>query len=62
LSRINHVGREPRQLSLFELFSGGLRTRLKIETNSSSDEYFVVNRISEIEQIIADAIAITAKS
>ena len=48
LNQITTVGEEPRRLSFRELFSGGLRTRLRIEVIDGRIELFVVQRLSDV--------------
>lgn len=44
LADVESVGIEPGRISLFELFSGGLRDRLAIQLRDGSRELFVVDQ------------------
>src|SRR5258708_1196187 len=53
LASIQAVSTEGRNGSLF---SGGMRTRLRIELETGSTEYFVVNRAQDVVKVIKGAV------
>lgn len=59
LSRIASVGLQPGKFSFAHLFDGGLRTRLRVETDSGSSELFVVQRPDALQRTISDAVTPT---
>lgn len=48
LDQITAIREEPSNLSLRELFSGGLRTRLRIEAIGGRVELFVVQHLADV--------------
>ena len=57
LHRIMSVGLQPREFSFRHLFDGGLRTRLRVETDSGAHELFVVQEPAELQRKISDVVA-----
>ena len=59
LTRIARVGLQPGEFSFAHLFDGGLRTRLRVETDSGSHELFVVHRPDDLRRTISDVLTST---
>jgi hypothetical protein len=56
LSRITGVGLQPGVLSVAHLLDGGLFTRLRIEASHDYDESFFVQRVADVQQVVAQAV------
>lgn len=57
LEQITRLGIEPGRASLKELFSGGLRSRLRVELGDGSVELFVVGRPAKAVEILQAELA-----
>ena len=62
LTHITSVGLQPGEFSFAHLFDGGLRTRLRVETDSGSNELFVVQRPDALQRTISDVLTSTPNS
>ena len=58
LTEIRSVGTEPRGLNPF---SGAMRERLRIEVEDGSVELFVVNKLGEVRERVAAAVAAASR-
>ncbi|MFT4628809.1 MAG: hypothetical protein ACI8PZ_007505 [Myxococcota bacterium] len=62
LDRIAGVGVEPARWSPLELFSGGLRSRVRVELADGSRELFVVGKPDDVVQLLQAALVPDASS
>ncbi|MEA3211392.1 MAG: hypothetical protein QOE70_4449 [Chthoniobacter sp.] len=56
LSRITDVGLQPGVVSAAHLLDGGLFTRLRIEASHDCRESFFVQRVTDVQQVVARAV------
>ena len=50
VAEVSSVSAEPGRFSLAEIFSGGLRTRLRIDLRNGATQLFVVARVAEAQE------------
>ncbi|MBW2463638.1 MAG: hypothetical protein JRH11_18445 [Deltaproteobacteria bacterium] len=57
VAEVSSVSAEPGRFSLAELFSGGLRTRLRVDLRDGATQFFVVARVAEAQEKLSAMLA-----